>query len=64
MILSGLTLYGSLVYLSIILSSYVRREFDWHLGIFSGIAFVSVVSMIFGYIVLSLAIRMRSDDTN
>ena len=55
------------MYLSIILSNYIRGEFEldyWHLGLFSGVAFASVISMIFGYLVLSLAIRMRSDDTN
>ena len=56
-------LYLSFLYLAFIISSYVIKEYDIHLGLWAGIAFGSLVSLIFGYIVLSLAIRITSSDT-
>lgn len=62
--LSSILLYLSFLYLAVIISGYIRQEFGFHVGVWAGIAFGSLISLIFGYLVLSLTIRIRPNATN
>jgi hypothetical protein len=61
-LMSATLLYLSFLYLAFIISSYVIQEYDFHLGLWSGVAFGSLVSLIFGYLVLSISIRIRNSN--
>jgi len=49
--------------LAVIIGGYIIDQYEFHIGLWSGIAFGSLVSLIFGYLILSLAIRMGNNDT-
>ena len=62
MLISATLLYLSFLYLAFIISSYVTQEYDFHLGLWSGVAFGSLMSLVFGYLVLSISIRISSSN--
>ena len=57
---SATLLYLSSLYLAVIISGYIKQEFGFHIGIWSGIAFGALVSLVFGYLVLSISIRIST----
>ena len=63
MLLSSLLLYLSFIYLAVITGGYIIDQYGFHIGLWSGIAFGSLVSLIFGYLVVSMSIRIRNNVT-
>ena len=59
--LSILILYGSFIYLSIILGSLISG-YNWHLGLWFGVFFASLITFISAYFFMTLVLRSINNE--